>query len=326
MKMSEIQNKSRFEESIDNFSHNDIDGDANERKRAMLPSLLIRCACIAICISLFGYAVFQLVSNAYETDQANEYYNDLRADSFISAVKPSPSLTETAPMLTFKEMLDSNGEHKDIETDTVVSVEDAQRRSSIYRNYMNKTAKYPDMYAWIYVNFTDIDYPVMKGPYTNYYLNHTIDGVKSSYGSITAESNLSDIYNANMNNVIYGHCMKNGLMFRSLKTFMESAVKNTTARAMNIEIYTEDGLYIYKVLSGYRDDDNYYAQTVFSNTEQYKAFLDEIVSRNELRVTNNYDASSRIVTLITCANVTSNDDERYVLHGVLTSFIPADQL
>lgn len=324
--MSEEQGKSLFEASVDSFSHNDVNGDADERRRAMLPSLLIRCVCIALCISIFGYAVFQLVSSAYETEQANDFYDDLRADSFISAVKPSPSSVETSPMLTLKEMLDSNGEYKDVETDTVVSVEDAQRRSSLYRNYMNKSSRYPDMYAWIYVNFTDIDYPVMKGPYTNYYLNHTIDGAESAYGSITAESNLSDVYTANMNNVIYGHCMKNGLMFRSLKTFMESAVKNTTARAMNIEVYTEDGLYIYKVLSGYRDDDNYYAQTVFANSEQYKSFLDEIVSRNELRVSNSYDASSRIVTLITCANVTSNDDERYVLHGVLTSFIPADQL
>jgi sortase B len=324
--MSDKGNRNDFIDSVDRFSHNDINGDFNERKRAMIPSLIIRCICIMLCISVFGYAVFQIISSAYETDQANEFYDELRAENLISAVKPSPSLPESAPMLTLKEMLDSNGEYKDIQTDTIVSVEDTQRRSSIYRNYIQKTSKYPDMYGWIYVNFTDIDYPVMKGPYTNYYLDHTIDGVKSSYGSITADSSLSDIYNANVNNVIYGHCMKNGLMFRSLKTFMESAVKNTTAKEMNIEIYTKDGLYIYKVLSGYRHDDNYYAKTAFSSTKEFKSFLDKIVSRNELRVTNKYDENSRIVTLITCANVTSNDDERYVLHGVLTSFIPANQL
>ena len=324
--MTDNHNESSFLESVDSFSHTDVNGDFDERKRAMLPSLVIRCICIMLCISVFGYAVFQLISSAYETEQANDFYSDLRADGFISAVKPSPSLPETSPMLSLKEMLDSNGEYIEVETDTITSVEDSQRRSSIYRNYMSKITKYPDMYAWIYVNFTDIDYPVMKGPYTNYYLDHTIDGVKSSYGSITADSNLSDVYNANMNNVIYGHCMKNGLMFRSLKTFMESAVKNTTAKAMNIEIYTEDGLYIYKVLSGYRDDDRFYERTIFANSVDFKAFLDEVVSRNELRVTNKYDENSRVVTLITCANVTSNDDERYVLHGVLTHFIPANAL
>lgn len=324
--MSLNNNQNRFADSVNEFSHKDVKGDANDRKRAMLPSLIVRCVLIALCISLFGYAAFNLISSAYETNKANDYYSDLRADSFISAVKPSPSLSESSPLLTLKEILESNGEYKDVMLDSVTSVEDAKRRNSIYRNYMSKSAKYPDMYAWIYVSFTDIDYPVMKGPTTTYYLNHTIDGVRSSYGSITAESNLSDIYTANINNVIYGHCMKNGMMFRSLKTFMESAAKNTTARAMNIEIYTEEGLYIYKVLSGYRDDDNYYTQIVFNNNEQYLDFLKEIVSRNELRVTNSYDENSRIVTLITCANLTSNDDERYVLHGVLTAFIPANQL
>lgn len=324
--MVENKKTNRFEASILEFSHHDVKGNIDDDKRALLPSLILRSIMIAICIGLFGYAVFMIASNAVETSEANNFYDSLRPEANASAVKPSASLLEPASMLTLKDALDADGQndiYDDIQAD---AAGDAQRRSSYYRNYMSRISKYPDMYAWIYVNFTEIDYPVMKGPYTNYYLSHTIDGAESAYGSITAESNLSDTYTANMNNVIYGHCMKNGTMFRSLKTFMESANRNTKAKAMNIEIYTEDGLYIYKVLSGYRDDDNYYAQTVFTSSEQYKAFLDEIVSRNELSVTNSYDSSSRIVTLITCANVTSNDDERYVLHGVLTSFIPKEQL
>lgn len=324
--MTENKNGSRFEDSVNAFSHKNIKGNADDDRRALLPSLIIRSVMIALCIGLFGYAVFMIASSALETGEANDFYGSLRPEANASAVKPSASLLEPAPMLTLQDALDSDGQN-DIYSDMLGdNAGDAQRRISYYRNYMSKTAKYPDMYAWIYVNFTEVDYPVMKGPYTNYYLSHTIDGAESSYGSITAESTLSDNYTANMNNVIYGHCMKNGTMFRSLKTFMESANRNTKARAMNIEIYTEEGLYIYKVLSGYRNDDNHYAQTVFNTTGEYKAFLDKIVSRNELSVTNSYDENSRIVTLITCANLTSNDDERYVLHGVLTSFIPKEQL
>ena len=318
-------NVNEFEKSVSAYSHTDIQGSADEDKRALLPSLIIRSVLIAICIGLFGYAVFMIASSAYETDEANEYYGDIRGDG-ASAVNPSTHLYEPSAMLNFMDSLNADGMpsiYKDIDSD---SVQDPQRRSSIYRNYMSKLSKYPDMYAWIYVNFTDIHYPVMKGPYTNYYLNHTIDGAESAYGSITADSNLSDSYSSNINNVIYGHCMKNGTMFRSLKTFMESANRNTKAKSMNIEIYTEEGLYIYKVLSGYRNDDDHYTQSVFSDSEEYKAFLDKIVSRNELSVSNSYDVNSRIVTLITCANVTSNDDERYILHGVLTSFIPKDLL
>lgn len=323
--MPEDKNVNAFEASVDAFSHQDVKGNADDDKRKILPSLIIRSLMIAICIGLFGYAVFMIASSAVETNAANDFYDSIRADANASAVKPSPSLLEPASLLTMKEMLNADGEVKNYVLGDD-PIQDPQRRSSIFRNFINKTSKYPDMYAWIYVNHTKIDYPVMKGSYTNYYMGHDINGNASANGSITAESSLSDVYSDNLNNVLYGHCMKNGMMFRTLKTFMESANRNTLAKDMSIEIYTKEGLYIYKVLSGYRHDDNAYAETEFESAEDYKAFLDQVVSRNELRVSYGYSSESKIVTLITCANVTSNEDERYVLHGVLTTFIPANQL
>ena len=151
-------------------------------------------------------------------------------------------------------------------------------------------------------------------------------GVENAAGSIIADSSLSNDYTANLNNVFYGHCMKNGSMFRTLKTFMEGANRNTLAQSMNIEVYTKEGLYIYKVFSGYRDDSNFYAKTSFSDNDQYLEFLKKAASMNTLSVSAAYNETSRICTLITCANVTSNEDQRYVIHGMLTSFIPASQL
>ncbi len=318
-------NKNAFESSVDAFSFENIKGNPDEDKQKLLPSLLLRSFMIAICICLFGYAVFMIASSAVESNATNDFYDSIRADTNSSAVKPSPSLLEPASLPTMKEMLNADGEVKNYVLGDD-PIQDPQRRSSMFRNFVNKSAQYPDMYAWIYVNHTKIDYPVMKGLYTNYYMDHDINGNVNANGCITADSALSDVYTENPNNVLYGHCMKNGMMFRTLKTFMESANRNTLAKDMCIEIYTKDGLYIYKVLSGYRNDDDSYTQTDFESPEEYKAFLDKAVSRNELRVSYGYSAESQIVTLITCANVTSNEDERYVLHGVLTSFIPANQL
>ncbi len=314
-----------FEASVDGFSHRNVSGNIDDEKRAMLPNLITRCVLIALCIALFGYAVFMIASSAVETEEVNELYESVRAENLISAIKPATPLLEPAPMYTLQEMIDSNGEYQNYVGD-ITSLDDIERRSSYYRNYVKFSSKYEDAFAWIYVNYTEIDYPVMKGDYTNYYIFHNINGKESSSGSITAESNLSDNYDANLNTVIYGHCMKNGSMFRTLKTFLESANRNTLAKSMNIEIYTEDGLYIYKVLSGYRDDGAYFAKTTFGSTADYQKFLDTIVSKNTLRVSQKYNTSSKVCTLITCANVSSNEAERYVLHGILTSFIPASQL
>ena len=323
--MADNRKINRFEDSVSEFSHKNVNGSIKEDKRKMLPGLIARSILIAICIGIFGYAVFMIASSALETDEVNDLYDSIRPQNLSSAVKPSTPLLEPTPLYTLQEFIDANGDYKDYIGD-IDSVEDQNRRSSYYRNYLTFLSNHQDAYAWIYVDNTKIDYPVMKGPYTNYYLSHDFNGKESSSGSITAETNLSDNFDTNMNTLIYGHCMKNGSMFRTLKTFMESANRNTLAKSMNIEIYTEDGLYIYKVLSGYRDDGNFFAQTLFLNTENYLEFLNKVVSHNTLRVSQKYDANSKICTLVTCANVTSNEDERYVMHGILTAFIPASQL
>lgn len=316
---------SAFETSVEQFSHINVNGDIDKEKREMLPSLIIRSVLIALCICMFGYATFMIGANIVESNAASDLYESIRTDAKVSAVKHSPSLLEPASMYTFLEMLNANGDYLNY-IGGLNSMDDMARRSACYRNFLNQRARYPDTYAWIYVDYTRIDYPIMKGPYNDYYMNKNYKGEDATEGSVTAHSSMSDVYSENTNNVFYGHCMKNGLMFRTLKTFMESANRNTLAKNMNIEVYAPEGLYIYQVMSGYRNDGSSFTKHVFDTDEQYIQFLDLIAERNTLRVAPSYNAQSKICTLITCANVSSNEDERYVVHGILKTFIPASQL
>ncbi len=319
------ESRTQFELSVESFSADNVQSAQPKSKRANVSDILTRALLLLICFSVFIYSIAMLIQNAAETDEVNELYDSVRPDNFISAVKPPARLPEPMPMFTLKEMLESGDEYKHYNGD-IVTVEDQQRRSAYYRNYINFKSKYSDAYAWIYVNHTKIDYPVMKGPDTNYYLYRNFDGSPSSSGCIVAETNMSNNYSENPNNVFHGHCMKNGTMFRTLKTFMESANRNTLVKTMSIEVYTSEGLYIYKVLSGYRNDENFFTRTVFSSQESFFTYMKKLVSLNTLAVKNSFDENSKICTLITCANVTSNEEERYVLHGVLTEFIPKENL
>ncbi len=316
---------SPFELSVTEFSHNDVKGDFKLEKRKMLPSLIIRSIIIAICIGLFGYASYMIGVNVIESNVAGDMYDSIRVENTLSAIKHSPSLLEPNPMLTFKEMLDSNGDYKNY-IGGFDSMDELASRSSRYNNFKKMASQYPDTYAWIYVDYTRINYPVMKGPDNNHYLYKNYKGEYSKEGSIFVDSGLSDSYSENRNGVFYGHCMKNGLMFRTLKTFLESANRNTLAKSMNIEVYTDEGLYIYTVLSGYRSDDHTFAKVSFGSDEKYLDWLNSVASNNILSVRPSYDANSKVCTLITCSNNTSNESERYVLHGILQTFIPASQL
>jgi len=122
--------------------------------------------------------------------------------------------------------------------------------------------------------------------------------------------------------LIYGHCMKNGSMFRAIKLWYDSANKNTIAKDMQIEIYTKDGLYIYELMSAYRSDEFKFTKTSFVNNSEYKAFLDDIYRRSTLNKKVKYSSDSKICTLVTCTNVSANPLERYVVHGILTQYIP----
>lgn len=315
-----------FEASVERFSYKDAPGDTAGEKKALIPGLLLRSALIAVLIGMFSYALFMLISSAVKTGEVNQLYGEIQPENTLSAIKHSASLPEPSSMYTLEQMANSNGEYPDYVGGNT-SVKDSQRRSDYYRNYMKFKSQHKDAYGWIYVDFTKINYPIMKHDSdTNYYMYHDFNGRELSSGCITAEYYLSDNWDDNVNNVIYGHCMKNGSMFRTLKTFMESANRNTLVKTMNIEIYTEKGLYIYKVLSGYRNASHDFSQAIFTDSNEYLSFLNRIVSRNSLRINQNYTAESQICTLITCANVNNNKDERYVLHGILTSFIPASQL
>lgn len=76
--------------------------------------------------------------------------------------------------------------------------------------------------AWITVNDTDIDYPVMQGKDNYEFLNKDPYGEFSLSGSIFLDSNndpdLGDEYS-----LIYGHHMAHGAMFGALDAFQDRA-------------------------------------------------------------------------------------------------------
>lgn len=321
------EDRNGFIRSVAEFSDKDVPHSGDGRKK-LLKGLLLESFLIALCIAVFCYSVYSIAAQMTEAKKNNESYDLIRPVETESAVKRASYVREPTQMLSMMETLAANGNYpsyKEEESD----VDETVRRIYCYRNFKNFAAKNENAYAWIYIkyDYVDINYPVMKMKNDNwYYLKHRYDGVKSDSGSIFADGFMSDDYDTNVNNLIYGHCMKNGSMFRTIKTLLESANASYVANHMNIEIYTEKGLYVYKVLSGYRDGTFFFTQTVFGSSEEYLEFLQKCVKHNWLNTSREYDENSRICTLVTCFNASNDSPERYVINGILTNFIPASSL
>lgn len=326
--LKDSDSASAFEQSVTEFNKSNVKSVAEDKKK-LCRTLLLQSVMVALCIGVFGYAVFAIIDRMIETRRNENQYNTIRAVETEPAVKRSSYLRETPGMYSMMEMLSANGSYTEIEEPQEVTVDIAARRSYCYRSFLNTAEKYSDTYSWIYINcdYVSINYPVMRSPTDNfYYLNHMYNGNESSSGSIYADTAVSPNFDANVNNLIYGHCMRNGMMFRTLKTLMESANRDYVANMMTIELYTEKGLYIYRVFAGYRDSSFFYTKLMFDSEEEYVSFLGDIVAHNQLSFSRDYDAQSRICTLVTCVGASEDSPERYVIHGILTNFIPASSL
>ena len=69
--------------------------------------------------------------------------------------------------------------------------------------------------AWLKVNNTNVEYPVVKGTNNSFYLNHCFDKSNNSAGWIFADYR-NKFDNTDKNIVIYGHNMRDGSMFGSM--------------------------------------------------------------------------------------------------------------
>lgn len=86
--------------------------------------------------------------------------------------------------------------------------------------------KNSDVYGWIVVDGTKINYPVVQHKVDDaYYLNHDEEKSETEYGAIFTEKYNSRNFRDKFT-IIYGHAMKDGSMFGSLKSFNDRAFFN----------------------------------------------------------------------------------------------------
>lgn len=174
-----------------------------------------------------------------------------------------------------------------------------------------------DVYAWITIPGTEIDYPILQHATDNtYYLNYNIDGSYGYPGCIYTENMNSKDFQDN-NTVIYGHNMKNGTMFAELHKYEDSSFFEENQK---IYIYTPDEEFSYTIFAAYIYDDRHLLYSFdFSQKEIYEAYLDEIMNmrsmnaliRDDLEVT----AEDKIITLVTC--ISNQPEKRLLVQGVL---------
>ncbi len=174
----------------------------------------------------------------------------------------------------------------------------------------------PDVIGWIRFDDTDavnVDYPILHGETNDDYIHTDLYGTYHYAGSIFLESansaNLTDIYN-----IIYGHNMRNGSMFGTLRRYRDR--DDFYEENPYFTIYTPHGAYRYAIF-GYAnvsDSSDIYRVGFMTNNSEYQELINSMLSLSMRDTGIVPSATQQTVTLSTCTS--AGDTYRFVVFGV----------
>ena len=170
-----------------------------------------------------------------------------------------------------------------------------------------------DVVAWLKVNNTNIDYPIVQTFDNEYYLKYNLYREKDSNGWLFMDYD-NNTTKIDDNIIIYGHNRYlNGVMFGTLnKTLYKNWYTNKENQIIKFD--TLYGSYQYKVFSIYIiPTTSDYLETNFDNSKDKINFLNMLKDRSIYDFNITLNENSKIITLSTC----QSDTTRLVLHAVL---------
>ena len=170
----------------------------------------------------------------------------------------------------------------------------------------------PDVVGWIRIPDTKIDYPLMQGEDNDFYLKHTWDKQPNSVGSIFLEHlNSSDL--TDYNTIVYGHNMKNGLMFGDLPDF---SIQKHWQTHPYVYLLTDAGVYRYEIFAFYLAEVDSLTYSMNPAQDITKTdFLNLAMEKNRIQTGIEPALTDRILTLSTCSG--GSYANRYVVQARL---------
>ena len=169
-----------------------------------------------------------------------------------------------------------------------------------------------DIVGWLKGGALDISYPVTQASDNDYYLHLTFELVQNAAGCIFVDyQNRPDFQDDNT--IIYGHNMKDGSMFGTLKNFVQDGVYESDPYFW---IYTPERIYKYEIFncSTVGAVSNTYTLE-FGSRKEFQNYLDKALMQSQVDSSKvKVKSSDKIVTLSTC---TGDEETRFVVQGKL---------
>lgn len=237
---------------------------------------MIKSILLIVCIVVFGFSLYKIVSYYYEGYQSEKQYSELKEQIVV----------------------------------------DKDREMSFYEKYKQLLNENSDMVAWLTIEDTKIDYPVMLTPQDEeFYLRRNFNKEYEFRGTpfFNANANLED---PDDNMIIYAHNMDDGTMFGALRKYTKKDYYDSHKIIQLDSIY---GKSEYEIFAVFKTVDNqshelfidYYRFFNAANKEHFDEQIQKYkrASFYETGITPEY--GDELLTLSTCEY--SNENGRLVV-------------
>ncbi len=171
---------------------------------------------------------------------------------------------------------------------------------------------HPDVVGWIYFEDGHISYPIVHSEDNEEYRILDYDKEESRYGAIFLDYRSSGDF-TDANSIVYGHNMKDGSMFGTLRAYRQDPTYYNDHQYF--QIITPDKTYRYLIFEYMDVPENYVLYDYVA-----EAALSFVADAEPIRIKSYMDSDivvnkdSKVVTLSTC---TRKDDLQFVVLGVL---------
>ena len=201
-------------------------------------------------------------------------------------------------------------------TNPMADPEDETRYMQIDVDFDELQAMNPDIYAWVEVPGTVINYPILQDAEDDlFYINHNADRSYYTGGSIFSQRYNTTTFQDSMT-VLYGHNSRSQAMFAQLNNFADASFFEQN---QSIYIYTPEKVYEYQIFAAYpHSSDHLLLCNDFNDPDQFAAYFDSLADG----VNCNYrrdlfpQFGDKVLTLSTCYR--QNRTQRFLVQGVLT--------
>ena len=248
-------------------------------------------------------AAFMIFKTARDYKAASDEYDSLRqyASEEVSATETAEKVSDIKPI-----ELEEAEERKELKSN-----ENREDFPEMEVDFKALREKNPDTVGWLYVGSCGISYPIVQGEDNDYYMNHTFEGTVNSSGAIIMDYR-DDKYLKDWNTFIYGHNMKNGSMFGSLKKLLnDETLYNSDPY---IYVYLPGYIYRYKIFSYYKDKPDSKMYWTADTLQEYRQYIRDALSLSVRDLGVETSEENNMVTLVTCSG-SGAGKMRFFVHG-----------